>query len=265
MDAICNDLEAEHAELDAIVADLSEQQWCADTPAAGWDVVDNIVHITQADVAARLAATDPAGFQAAKTKMTDPAADLSSVFGARGDMSGADVLRRWRDERAQMIAAFRSHGPKDRIPWFGPDMSTLSFATARLMETWSHGQDVADSVGAPWIPTDRLRHVAHLGVSTRGWSYINRGMEPPVGDVLVELISPSGELWTWGPTDAANTLSGSAHEFCLVVTQRRHPASTSLEATGDLAVEWLSIAQAFAGPPTLPATRRGEPPVSSAR
>jgi len=126
-----------------------------------------------------------------------------------------------------MTTAFRSRGPKDRIPWFGPDMSTLSFATARLMETWSHGQDVADTVGAPWEPTDRLRHVAHIGVSTRGW-----------------------RLWTWGPEDATDRITGDATEFCLVVTQRRRPEETALAADGDLAQEWIQLAQAFAGPPT---------------
>ncbi|MCL4133719.1 UNVERIFIED_CONTAM: hypothetical protein GTU68_012994 [Idotea baltica] len=157
-----------------------------------------------------------------------------------------------------MVDAFLSRGPKERIPWFGPDMSTLSFATARLMETWSHGQDIADTVTAAWEPTDRLRHVAHIGVSTRGWSYVNRGMEPPEGPVRVELTSPSGEVWTWGPEDAADRLTGQAEEFCLVVTQRRRGDETSLVAEGALATEWLGLAQAFAGPPTIAPSDRLE-------
>jgi hypothetical protein len=42
---------------------------------------------------------------------------------------------------------------------------------------------------------------------------------------------------------------GSALDFCLVVTQRRHIADTALVVEGDAAVEWMGIAQAFAGPP----------------
>ena len=250
VEQICNDLEAEHAALDAVVADLTEDQWAADTAAEGWDVADTIVHLIQADIAAWLAVTDPDGFQEAKANMGS--GGLAGLFGEKGDKTGAEVLAWWRDQRAKMLAAFRSRGPKDRIPWFGPDMSTLSFATARLMETWSHGQDIADAVGADWPPSDRLRHVAHIGVSTRGWSYVNRGQEVPAGDVRVELTAPSGEVWTWGPEGAANRVAGPALDFCLVATQRRHPADTALETEGALAEEWISIAQAFAGPPTLP-------------
>ncbi|MEM9561861.1 MAG: TIGR03084 family metal-binding protein [Actinomycetota bacterium] len=249
MDDICDDLEAEHRALDALVADLDESTWRSATPAAGWDIADTIVHLIQADVAARIAVTEPERF----AELRDgPAAagGLEAAFGSRSDRTGAEVLAWWRDERQQMVAAFRGRQPKDRIPWFGPDMSTLSFATARLMETWSHGRDVADTVGEPWPATDRLRHVAHIGVSTRGWSYVNRGLTPPDVPVRVELTSPSGELWTWGPEDAVDRLTGPAEEFCLVVTQRRRPEETTVKADGEAAAEWLSLAQAFAGPPT---------------
>jgi len=257
MESICDDLAAEHGALDAVVADLTEDQWRADTPAVGWDVKDTIVHLIQADVAARLAATVPDQFEAARATMADGGGGLESVFGSKGNKTGSDILEWWRIERAIMLDAFRAHGPKDRIPWFGPDMSTLSFATARLMETWSHGRDVADTVGARWPATNRLRHVAHIGVSTRGWSYFNHGIEMPDGEVRVELSAPSGETWAWGSEDAANRLVGPAEDFCLVVTQRRHPDTTSLVASGELAAEWLSIAQAFAGGPTLPSIDRG--------
>jgi uncharacterized protein (TIGR03084 family) len=250
MEDICRDLEAEHQALDDVVAGLDEDGWLAATPAEGWDVKDTIVHLIQADVAARIAVEEPDRF----AELRDGAVatgGLEAAFGARGDRTGAEILTWWRDERSRMLAAFRSRGPKDRIPWFGPDMSTLSFATARLMETWSHGRDVADTVEAPWPATDRLRHVAHIGVSTRGWSYVNRGMTPPEGPVRVELTAPSGDCWAWGPEDAVDRLTGAAEDFCLVVTQRRRPEETALVAEGPLAREWLDLAQAFAGPPTV--------------
>ena len=257
VEEICNDLELEHDALDAIVADLTEEQWQGVTAAEGWDIKDTIVHLIQADMAAHLAVVDADRFQEAKAAIA--AGSALDYFGTSAGKSGAEVLSWWRAERAKMLAAFRSRGPKDRIPWFGPDMSTLSFATARLMETWSHGQDVADAVGAPWEPTDRLRHVAHIGVSTRGWSYVNRGREVPPGEIRVELTAPSGAVWTWGPEGADNQVAGSAIDFCLVATQRRHPSDTELQASGPLAEEWISIAQAFAGPPTLPQDDRKQP------
>jgi len=200
-----------------------------------------------------MAVLDPDGFTEAREAMM--ASGSLDVFFSADDQTGTDVLARWRTERNKMVDAFRARGPKDRIPWFGPDMSTRSFATARLMETWSHGRDVADTVGAAWEPTDRIKHVCHIGVTTRGWSYINRGLPIPDGDVRVELVAPSGATWTWGSEDTSDRITGSAEDFCLVVTQRRQPASTGLVADGSLAEEWLSIAQAFAGPPTLPDSR----------
>jgi uncharacterized protein (TIGR03084 family) len=256
MDEICTDLAGEQAALDAVVADLIEDQWQRATPAAGWDVKDTIVHLVQADRAAQVAVADPERFAAAKAGVADQG--LAGVFGDKSGRSGQEILAWWRDERAKMVAAFLSCGPKDRIPWFGPDMSARSFATARLMETWSHGQDVAEALGAGLPATDRLRHVAHLGVSTRGWSYVNRGREVPGADVRVELVGPSGESWTWGLGGVTDLVTGTALEFCLVVTQRRHLADTGLTVSGELATEWMSIAQAFAGPPTIAqADRKG--------
>ena len=253
MDQICNDLEAEHDALDAIVANIDEAMWTTATPAEGWNVKDTIVHLIQADMAASLAVTHPDRFAQAKAAMVS--GDGLEFFASTDGRTGTDVLVMWRAERSKMLDAFRSRGPKERIPWFGPDMSTRSFATARLMETWSHGQDVADTVGTDWPATDRLKHVCHIGVTTRGWSYVVRQREIPAGDVRVELTAPSGALWTWGPEDAPDRISGTAEEFALVATQRRQPSGTSLVTDGPLATEWLSIAQAFAGEPTLPLSR----------
>jgi len=119
------------------------------------------------------------------------------------------------------------------------------------MEYWAHGQDVADAVGKQRTPTDRLRHICHLGVRTRGFSYAVRGQTAPDTEVFVSLTGPNGDMWTWGDPAAADRVEGSALDFCLVVTQRRHPDDTDLVINGDAAREWMSIAQAFAGGPTL--------------
>ncbi|MEZ5237322.1 MAG: TIGR03084 family metal-binding protein [Acidimicrobiales bacterium] len=255
MDPICNDLAAEHTALDAIVADLTEQQWATPTPASGWDVRDTIVHIVQADEAGYLAVADPERFEQAKGEVMKGGLD---AFGSGRGRSGAETLAWWRDTRQKMLDAFRPLGAKDRIPWFGPSMSALSFATARLMETWSHGQDVATALGRPIAPTDRLRHVAHIGVTTRGWSYANRGRQAPDVPVRVELLAPSGDTWRWGPDDAVEVVRGDALDFCLVVTQRVPVGATKLQTEGGAAAEWMALAQAFAGPPTITeATRAG--------
>ncbi len=134
----------------------------------------------------------------------------------------------------------------DRVAWYGPSMGSKSFLTARLMETWAHGQDIVDAVDADRPATDRLRHIAQLGFITRGWSYLNRGLEVPAGTVRLELTGPAGDTWVFGPDDADDVVTGDALDFCLVVTQRRHLDDTAL-TTGELGRDWLAIAQAFAG------------------
>jgi uncharacterized protein (TIGR03084 family) len=164
-------------------------------------------------------------------------------------MHPTELLERWRRERAQLVAALEVLDPKHRVPWFGPDMSAASKVTARLMETWAHGQDVADALRVTREPTDRLKHVCHIGVRALPFAYSIRQKEVPTEPIRVEVTSPSGELWTWGPGDATNVVRGSALDFALLVTQRRHREDTDVVATGSVADEWLSIAQAFAGPP----------------
>ncbi|WP_419841707.1 TIGR03084 family metal-binding protein [Candidatus Poriferisodalis sp.] len=257
MDGICDDLEAETDALGDVIEDLSEAQWRLPTPAAGWDSRDTMIHLGMTDWVATAAVADPERFEDIKASAARGETELHSAAGIDfAPMSGAQIWEWLRAERAKMLEAVRPLGNKDRIGWFGPSMGARSFVTARLMETWSHGHDVADTHGRVLPRTQRLRHVAHIGVSTRGWSYANRGREVPSDPVRVELAAPNGDLWTWGPLEAVNVVRGDAYDFCLAVTQRRHHTETTLSLTGPLATEWMDIAQAFAGPATDAASRR---------
>lgn len=244
MRSICADLEAEHRALDVLVDGLDDQAWDTPTPAEGWMVRDQISHLGFFDRAATLAATDPDAFQD-HVRTLRPGADTEDGR-SRG---GGDLLAWWRTGRSALMDVLAALDPAARVPWYGPAMGAVSFATARLMETWAHGQDVADALGAERPATDRLRHVCHIGVRARPFSYANRGLTPPADDVRVELVSPAGEPWTWGDQDAANAVRGPALDFALVVTQRRHLDDADLTTEGAVAAEWMGIAQAFAGPP----------------
>jgi uncharacterized protein (TIGR03084 family) len=143
------------------------------------------------------------------------------------------------------------------MPWYGPPMSATSMATARFMETWAHSLDVHEALGVAPEVTDRVRHIAHLGVRTRRFSFAARGQQAPDEEPPVSLTAPSGEVWTWGPEGAAESVTGPAQDFCLLVTQRVHRADTGLVATGPGADRWLDVAQCFAGPPGEGRERRG--------
>lgn len=255
LEDLLNDLEEEHTELDAIVGGRDGPSWDLSTPAEGWSVRDQIGHLAFFDDVATMALTDPDAFSAKAQQVLSSGDDPMQEHLRRGRaMDPPAILGWWRSARKSMLEAVRRTPPEVRVPWFGPPMGLKSFVSARIMETWAHGQDVADALGVERVPTDRLRHIAHLGVVARPFSYMVRGREVPAGTVRVELLSPSGELWVWdGGEDESSrhgaAVRGRALDFCLVVTQRRHRQDTDLVAEGSLATEWLEIAQAFAGPP----------------
>jgi uncharacterized protein (TIGR03084 family) len=248
MQTICADLQAEQEALEAILEGLDTAGWDTPTPAPGWMVRDQISHLGTTDRTATTAAAEPERF-ITEIATQERQARMARQLEIGRQLQGSALLAWWRSGRTTMLAVFRGLEPGQRIPWFGPAMSAVSFATARLMETWAHGQDIVDALGCERPVTERLQHVAHIGVQARPFSYRTCGQEPPTEAVRVELLSPAGALWTWGEADAGNRITGSALDFCLVVTQRRHPADTGLRLQGPLAQEWMHLAQAFAGPP----------------
>lgn len=252
------DLGAEESELAAVLAALDAALWDRATPAPGWQVRDQVAHLAMGEDLATLAATDERAFT---NRLADLMADLE---GLEADQQAearssepAELLAWWVGSAAATIRAV-SEGPEDeRIGWITGPMSVASFITARLMETWAHGQDIVDGLELRRRPTARLRHIADLGVRTRGFSFRNRGLPVPDPEPRVELLGPNGEQWVWGPNDTDEIVSGPAEDFCFVVTQRRHVDDTALQAWGAGAVAWLELAQCFAGPPTSATKREG--------
>jgi len=250
MPELIADLRAETAELTALVRPLDETAWLTPTPAEGWSVRDQIAHLAWFDDAAVRAVTDPDGFRAelpAFAARSDTAVD--DLVAASRTLPGGEVLDWFLRSRERALEVFATLQPRRRVPWYGPDMSAASFVTARLMETWAHGQDVADALGVARTPTARLRHVALLGVRALPYGFAVRGLPVPADPVRVELTLPDGTPWRAGDEGAADVVRGPALDFCLVVTQRRHLADTALEIVGATARAWMAVAQAFAGPP----------------
>lgn len=259
-----DDLAAEHAALAAVVTPLDDDGWDIPTPSPGWSTRDQIIHLTFFDGTATTAVVDPDRFRAETDALLANAStqglDRPTMAWADG-LSSSELLARWTAGRESLLTAANGLSPDDRVPWYGPSMGARSFLTARLMETWAHGQDIVDAVservGVSRPATDRLRHIAQLGVITRKWSYVNRGLDVPETQVAVRLDAPSGDVWTWND-DGSASVSGPAEDFCLVVTQRRHVDDTALVCAGDDARDWMLKAQAFAGGPTDGPTPAGQ-------
>ncbi|HTZ92551.1 MAG TPA: TIGR03084 family metal-binding protein [Streptosporangiaceae bacterium] len=244
---LLDDLAAETEALREILDSLTDRDWSLPTPAPGWTIGDQVSHLAYFDDAATMSATDPDRFAAELARAAD--ADPDGIARRYHDLTPAELAAWFGRARRDLLAACAGLDPASRVPWFGPQMSVASSVTARLMETWAHGQDIADTVGVRRVPTHRLRHVAHIGVGARAFSYAANRIPMPADPVRVELVAPAGELWTWGPADARDRVTGPAIDFCLLVTQRRHRQDVTVKAAGPVASEWLTIAQAFAGPP----------------
>jgi len=250
MDYLIADLRAETAVLEGILDTLDDDAWTRSTPAPGWSIADQISHLAHADDSATLAVRDRAKFEAGRDAVvSDVNGFTARVAREHRDLSPAELRAWFARARNTMIEVYGALDPSTRVPWYGPDMSAAAQMTARIMETWAHGRDIADAVRAEWAITPGLRQVAHISVRAIPNSFRAHGRPVPDDPVRVELTTPGGDVWVWGPADAPNRVTGDAVELCLVATQRRHPDDTALTAEGPVAVEWLTIAQAFAGPP----------------
>ncbi|MEU7147392.1 TIGR03084 family metal-binding protein [Streptomyces sp. NPDC045470] len=249
-EAVLADLRDEGDALDVLVGGLEPEGWALLTPAEGWTVAHQIGHLAWTDRQALLSATDPVAFQGAvRRALAAPATFVDEGAAEEAQAPPARLLARWRAGRDELQEVLAARPSGEKLPWYGPPMSVASVATGRLMETWAHGQDVADALGVSREPTARLRHVARIGVRARNFAYAAHGLPAPEEEFRVELRAPGGGVWAYGPEGAAQRVTGDALGFCLLVTQRAHRDDVDVRADGADADRWLGIAQAFAGPP----------------
>jgi uncharacterized protein (TIGR03084 family) len=250
LEGVLTDLAAESLQLDSWVAALPADGWATVTTPEGWTVAHQVGHLHWTDQASLAAITDPEQFgRDMLLAATNPSGYVDEAAGELAMLPPEELLVSWRAGRVALDAALREVPAGEKIPWYGPPMSPASMATARVMETWAHSHDVGEALGLAIPPTSRARHVCHIGVRARGFAYLVRAEELPEAEIRVELTGPDGELWTWGPEDATQRVTGSGHDFALLATRRRHLEDVDVHAEGADAAHWLSIAQAFAGLP----------------
>jgi enediyne biosynthesis protein E11 len=243
------DLTAEAAEVDALVAGLPDAGWETPTPAPGWRVREQIAHLAFIFRIAGLAAAQPETFVAMTKSLTGglEAAVNAALKDFENDPPEV-LLSRWRGERDAGIKALAAVPGDQLVPWLVNPLPPYILACAGMMEVFGHGQDVADAVGARPVRTDRLRHLVGFAVRVRDFGYEARNLTPPDAEFRFEITGPSGALWTFGPEDSPERVTGSAEDFCLLVTRRRHRDDLDVRAEGELADRWLDLAQAYRGP-----------------
>jgi uncharacterized protein (TIGR03084 family) len=246
--AVCSDHRDEINVLAEMLETLTPHQWALATPAPDWTIADQVAHLAMFDERALWAISDPARFVADRTQLM-AGHHYIEVHREWATTAPSELLSRWHSGAVALNDVARDVDPATRCEWYGPSMSVTSKMTARIMETWAHSHDVADALQLPVSFSQRLRHVAHIGVRSRKFAFAAHSLEAPVSEPYVELQASGSELWTWGDPNAPDVVRGSALGFCQLVTQRRHLDDTGVTAAGDGAIAWLKIAQAFAGPP----------------
>ena len=243
------ELAAEGDDLDALVT-APDVDFTTPTPAVGWTIGHQIGHLRWTDGIVAMACNDPEAFAGQAADVTHNFhGTIDGAAAAGAALTKSELLTGWRTERARLADTLASLPAGARIPWIGTSMATPTMISARIMETWAHGMDVRDALGLPPSATARLRRVADLSIRTRDYAFRIHGRTPPEVPFRVELDAPDGQRWTWGPVDAEQRVTGSALDFCLLVTQRRPRDSLDVAAEGRDAQAWTAIAQAYAGPP----------------
>jgi uncharacterized protein (TIGR03084 family) len=240
-------LRDEQRDLEALLSDLAEADWSEPTPAAGWDVRDQVSHLADTEELAHDTATGgPRQINVEVTRY--PSGDAFTLAGCvRGRaMSPAEVLAWWSGAARRNRAALEAFDPGRRVPW-GLGMSVRAFGAARLMEHWAHGLDIRAALGRPAPDTARLGHVAWLGARALPYAFSVAGVEPPPERTLrLDLDDPDGAPWTFGPDDATDRIEGRMGEWCRLAVQRiTLREAKTLRSHGPLADLALQNARAF--------------------
>jgi len=239
----------------ALVENLTAKELEQETAFKGWSINSVIGHVHMWNHAADLSLRDPKAF---KEFFADVAGFLKdgnlNGFERKwlDGLSGPELVATWHDGFREIASHFAEADPSARVEWAGPSMSVRSSITARLMETWAHAQEVYDILGVERVNHDRIKNIVILGMNTFGWTFKVNGRDVPDSVPEVRLTAPSGAIWTYNEGSSAGQIVGSADEFCQVVTQTRNIADTQLKVEGGTAIEWMAIAQCFAGGPEKP-------------
>lgn len=239
------ELEAEHEGILGILRSLAPDEWSTPTPAAPWDIRDQVTHLADFDEVAYDTATG------GPRQLNDEAQRIgfdvyTETIRQKGlSKSGEEMLAWYGGNAKRLREMFLSKpDPRERVPW-GLGMSVRTLVTARLMEHWAHGLDIRAAVGQKPNASPRLKSIAFLVYSAMPYAFSVAGVTPPERTLRVE-VDYDGQTWTFGPEGADDTITGDALEYCMVGVQRLKPADAhALKASGPLAELALEHARAY--------------------
>ncbi len=250
------DLRDEAVELYAFWRTLTPEDWETPTLFMDWTPWDVVAHLHYFDEVSLHAAEGEEAFASRRKQLMDSVAGGMTTKALQrrdlGHLGPVELLERWKQTCDALAVKLGELDAKTRLPWFGPDMGAQMFTTARFMETWAHAQEIYDLKRVPRVHTDRIRNIVAIGVRTFGWTFVNRKREIPGPPPYLRLTAPSGAIWEYNEPSELERIEGDAVDFCFAVTQVRNVRDTGLTVVGEVATQWMEIAQCFAGPPADP-------------
>ncbi|HEV3226164.1 MAG TPA: maleylpyruvate isomerase family mycothiol-dependent enzyme [Acidimicrobiales bacterium] len=145
-------LELAWRSVESLCADLTEAQWNTPTGCPGWSVKDNLSHLVDYEARALgRAGPDHAPADVSHTK--NPLGESNEVgVDFRRAASGATVLDEFREvtaARSEQLRALRAEDLRaEMVTPAGPG-TLADMLTLRVMDTWSHEQDIRRALGRP--------------------------------------------------------------------------------------------------------------------
>jgi uncharacterized protein (TIGR03084 family) len=239
-------LAEQQAELSGLLDGLDDDGWHRPSPCEGWDVADVVLHLAQTNEMALGSATGRfAEVTAELGRDIGPVADVDEgaagmVTKERG-VSNTDLLARWRDGAGALREALAAADPHARVDWVAGQLTIRTLTTTRLAETWIHTTDIAEAVGVPLPPTERLRHIARLAWRTLPYAFSRAGrtLSGPVGFELDDVAFTPDE-------PAVTTIRGSVLDLCRVAARRADPRDTGLTGEGPDVDDVLALVRTYA-------------------
>ena len=177
------DFKAACAALYDLVAELSDAEFDQKTAFKGWTLNNVFRHLHVWNQAANLTLTDGQGFLDYLQVVQENGKAGGTLIGFEerwlDGLSGTSLRETWREYYDEVGGNYATVDPSKRLKWGGPDMSARSCISARLMETWAHGQEIYDQLGVVRKNKDRIRNIVILGINTYGWTYAVREETAP--------------------------------------------------------------------------------------
>lgn len=218
-------LREEWASIDALLEELSDDEWSLPTPLPGWNVKDNVAHMigTEAMLSGAAAPDVTVDRETATHIRNDIGAFNEAWVEALRKESPADVAARFHEVTAARIVVLE--GMK-QIEWDAETFTPAGkdaygrFMQIRVFDCWLHEQDIRDAVGRPGNETGLPVEVALDEMTTAMGFVVGKKAGVRSGSSVTFALTDGGSI--------VRKIHVAVGERAAVVPALDRPATTTL-------------------------------------